>query len=82
MIEVSRLYRLDSGKPLRAFADVIFNAQVLVKGVRVVKNRDGDIFVSMPKQQGKDGKWYESVRLLDDDSKQALQDVVLEAFHV
>ena len=82
MIEVSRLYRLDSGKPLRAFVDVIFNAQVLVKGVRVVKNRDGDIFVSMPKQQGKDGKWYESVRLLDDDSKQALQDVVLEAFHV
>lgn len=82
MIEVARLYRVDNGSSLKAFADVIINEQVLVKGVKVVKNRDGDLFVTMPKQQGKDGKWYETVRLLDEEAKQELQEIVLGAFYV
>ena len=82
MIEVSRMYRLDSGQPLRAFADVIVGEQVLVKGVQVFKNRDGDLFVTLPKQQGKDGKWYETIKLMDEGLKQELQETVLEAFNV
>ena len=81
MIEVARLHRVDNGSSLKAFVDVIVNEQVLVKGVKVVNNRDGNIFVAMPKQQGKDGKWYETVRLLDEETKQELETAVLEAFN-
>ena len=81
MVEVARIYRLNGDAPLKAFVDVIVAEQVLVKGVKVVKNRDGDIFVAMPKQQGKDGRWYETVMLLNEDTKQELQEAVIEAYN-
>ncbi len=81
MIEVARLYRLESGSALKAFADVIIG-NVLVKGVRVATGRNENLYVSMPKAQGKDGKWYDTVRLLDDELKGELQEVVLAAYQV
>ena len=80
MLEVARLYRLDGDSALKAFVDIIIEGQVLVKGVRVVEGKDG-LFVSMPQNQGKDGKWYESVSLLDEGMKQELQEAVLEAYN-
>ena len=81
MVEVARLFRLDNGSALKAFADISIAGQVLVKGVRVVEGKDGNLFVAMPQQQGKDGKWHETVTLLDDELKESLQGVVLEAFN-
>ena len=80
MLEVARLHKLDGDSALKAFADVIVAEQVLVKGVRVVEGKDG-LFVSMPQNQGKDGKWYEAVMLLNDELKEALQETVLEAYN-
>ncbi len=79
MIEVARLYRVDNISSIKAFADVVIG-QLLVKGVRVVKGKNG-LFAGMPKSQGKDGKWYETVRVLDDELKQELQDKILEAYN-
>ena len=81
MVEVARLYRFDNGSSLKAFVDVTVNEQVLIKGVRVVESKDGNLFVAMPKQQGKDSRWHETVSLLDEEVKQELQEVVLEAFN-
>jgi len=80
MIEVARLYRTSNGY-LKAFADVIINGLVLVKGIRVVSSRENGLFVAMPKQRGKDNRWYETVSLLDEEAKQELQEAVLEAFN-
>lgn len=80
MIEVARLYRVENDSSLKAFADVIIG-QVLVKGVRIVEGKNG-LFAGMPKSQGKDGKWYDMVKILDDGLKQELQDAVLEAYNV
>lgn len=79
MIEVARLHRVENGSSLKAFADVVIE-QVLVKGVRIVEGRNG-LFAAMPKSQGKDGKWYDTVKILDDELKQKLQDAVLEAYN-
>ena len=81
MIEVARLYRVDNISSVKAFADVIFNGQLLVKGVRVVEGKNG-LFAGMPKSQGKDGKWYDTVKIVDDELKQELQDTLLEAYNV
>lgn len=80
MIEVARLYRVDNISSLKAFADVVIG-QLLVKGVRVVQGKNG-LFAGMPKSQGKDGKWYDTVKILDDKLKQELQDALLEAYNV
>jgi stage V sporulation protein G len=73
---------MDSGRSsLKAFVDVIFNGQLLVKGVKVADGKNG-LYVSMPSAQGKDGKWYPTVMLLEDSLKEELQTTVLEAYNV
>jgi stage V sporulation protein G len=78
MIEVARLYRFDNGSSLKAFADVVIG-EVLVKGVRIIEGQRG-LFVTMPKSQGKDGKWYPTVALVDKSMQSELQSIVLEAY--
>lgn len=82
MFEVARIYRTDNGSSLKAFVDIIYNGQLLIKGLRVIVGKSDNLFVTMPKAQGKDGKWYDTVKLLDDAAKDEVSDVVLEAYRV
>jgi stage V sporulation protein G len=77
-ISVSRIYKLDTDSKLKAFADVSFSG-IVVKGFSVVNGEKG-LFVSMPRHQGKDGKWYNTVNPLTKEIKQQLSEVVLEAY--
>ena len=51
----------------------------MVKGFSVVEGSNG-LFVSMPRHQGKDGKWYDTVHPETKELKQQLSDAVLEAY--
>jgi DNA-binding cell septation regulator SpoVG len=77
-ISVSRIYKLDTDSKLKAFADVSFSG-IVVKGFSVVNGEKG-LFVSMPRHQGKDGKWYNTVNPLTKELKQQLCEIVLEAY--
>ena len=78
-LEVKRLIRFDGGSSLKAYVDLSVNNQFLIKGLRVVEGKTG-LFVSMPRQQGKDAKWYDSVVALDKEVRKAVGRVVLEAY--
>ncbi|MCX5699483.1 MAG: SpoVG family protein [Candidatus Omnitrophica bacterium] len=78
VISVSRIYKLDTDSKLKAFADVSFSG-VLIKGFSVVDGVKG-LFVSMPRHQGKDGKWRDTVTPSTKELKQQLSEVVLEAY--
>lgn len=78
-IKVHKMYTIDGNKPLKAFADIAINDAVLIKGVKVIEGREG-LFMSMPQDQGKDKKWYESVRCLTNEVRQQISDVVLMAY--
>ncbi len=77
-IQVSRIYRLDGESKLKAFADVAI-AGIVVKGFSVVDGAKG-LFVSMPRQQGKDGKWYNTVYPATKELKEQLAQAVLAAY--
>ncbi|MCX5668958.1 MAG: SpoVG family protein [Candidatus Omnitrophica bacterium] len=77
-ISVSRIYKLDTDSKLKAFADVTFSG-VVIKGFSVVDGSKG-LFVSMPRHQGKDGKWRDTVTPTSKELKQQLAEVVLEAY--
>ena len=77
-IEVSRIYRIDGESKLKAFADVSFGS-VVVKGLRIVEGKKG-LFVGMPRQQGKDGKWYNSVWPTTKEIQQRISETVLAAY--
>ena len=81
MVTVSSLHRLNNSSQVKAFADVIFYQQVLVKGVKVIESKDNTLFVAMPSQKSKDGKWSDTVALLDKVSKEQLRIAVLKAYN-
>lgn len=77
-IAISRLYRMDGDTKTKAFVDICVSG-VIVKGLRVVEGTHG-LFVSMPRHQGKDGRWYNTVYPTTKDIQQELSDLIISAY--
>lgn len=78
-LSVKRLLHFKGEGSLKAYCDLAIAEAFLIKGLRVVEGKNG-LFVSMPRQQGKDGKWYDSVTALTKEAKAEVGRVVLEAY--
>ena len=78
-VNVERVYRLDGDSALKGFADISICKSIVVKGLRIVAGKNG-LFVGMPQQLGKDGKWHNRVALMDESLKERLNELVLSAF--
>ena len=78
-LSVKRLVKFDGEGTLKAFCDLAIDELFLVKGLKVVEGKRG-LFVSMPRQQGKDTKWYDSVLALTKEAKADVDRVVLQAY--
>lgn len=79
-LSVKRLMKFDGEGSLKAFCDLAIEDCFLVKGVKIVEGKRG-LFVSMPRQQGKDAKWYNHVEMLTEAVKADVDRLVLEAYH-
>ena len=78
-IQVNRLYRFDGDGKLKGFADVSVGGAFIVKGFRIVQGKNG-IFIGMPQQQGKDGRWYNVAYPVTKEMRQQISEIVLEAY--
>ncbi|MCX5685871.1 MAG: SpoVG family protein [Candidatus Omnitrophica bacterium] len=78
-MEVSRLHKLDGTGATKAFCDLSILDSFIIKGLRVVEGEKG-LFVSMPQEAGKDGKWYSTVIPLNREIKDEIEKIVLEAY--
>ena len=76
---ITRFILFDGDGALKAFCDVAVGGLLLIKGVRVIEGRKG-LFISMPRQQGKDGAWHDSVVPLSKEMRMELSCLVLETF--
>lgn len=76
--EVKRVIRLTGDGTVKAFCDVAIG-NFLIKGIRVVDGKNG-LFVSMPREQGKNGQWYDMVMPLSKDVRAQLSEAVMEAY--
>lgn len=79
-VVITNIYRLEGEGTLKAFCDIIVSDSLIISGIRIVEGRKG-LFVSMPSKQGKDGKWYESIRPVNREVRDALNDMVIKAFN-
>ncbi len=77
--EVKRLHKLDGEGKLKAFADVAIEDILLIRGLRIVNGKKG-LFVGMPREQGRNGQWYQTVFPLSDEVKSQLNEIVLQAY--
>ena len=79
-IVIANIYRFEGSETLKAFCDIIVSDTMLIKGLRVMQGRNG-LFVRMPAKQGKDGKWYESIRPMSKEIRNALNEIIINAFN-
>lgn len=77
-VQVSRIYKVEGDSKLKAFVDIIL-AGLVIKGMRIVSGSKG-LFLAMPRQQGKDGKWYNTVYPVDKQVHQELSEIVLQSY--
>ena len=78
--KVTRLHRLDGEGSLKAFVDIALNESLLLKGLRIVEGRNG-LFVSMPREKGKDNRWYETVHPMSKEIKGEISSAILSAYN-
>ena len=78
-IEVSRIHKLDGAGATRAFVDLAVEDSFIIKGIRIVEGAKG-LFVTMPREEGKDGKWYTTVVPLKREIKDEIERIVLDAY--
>ena len=76
---VTRLHKLDGSGTTKAFCDLSVSDSLVIKGLRVVEGEKG-LFVSMPREEGRDGKWYNTVIPLKREVKDEIEKLVLEAY--
>ena len=76
---VKRINRFDGEGTLKAFCDLQVAESFLIKGLMVIEGKNG-LFVSMPREQGKDGNWYDTVFPLSKEIRQQVSEVVLGAY--
>ena len=78
-VKVDKLTKLESGSKLKAFCDLLFGDLFLVKGFRVVQGEKG-LFVGMPQQISKQGKWFNIFMPTTKEISEYLKEVILQAY--
>ena len=78
-LKVDRIHKLSDNGPMKAFVDLNINDVLVIKGLRVVQGQKG-LFVSMPQEQGKDKRWYDSIRCLSSEIRDRINEKVLTAY--
>lgn len=77
-IKVVRLHRFEGETKTKAFVDVAIG-DFVVKGLRLVDGANG-LFLSMPREKGKDGKYYDAFYPATQEAKGSLEQTVLAAY--
>ncbi len=77
-LKVVRLHKLEGDSKTKAFLDIALG-DFVVKGLKIIQGQKG-LFLSMPQDKAKDGKWYNAFYPVTREARQALTDVVLAAY--
>ena len=78
-LKVDRIHKLSDNGPMKAFVDLSVNDVLVIKGLRVVQGQKG-LFVSMPQEQGKDKRWYDTIRCISSEIRDRINEKVLTAY--
>lgn len=78
-VKVDRLTKLGNESKVKAFCDLLFGDLFLIKGFRVVQG-EKELFVGMPQQISKQGKWFDVFIPATNEIREYLKEVVLQAY--
>ena len=70
---------LRSEEKLKAFANVTFDNDFVVRGLKVINGNRG-FFISMPSRKRRDGTHHDVAHPINNDTRKRIEDAVLEAY--
>ena len=80
-----KIYPFDTGfhqTSLRAYADVVLDDLLVIKGFKVLAAKSGGLFIGMPSKKGKDGKYYDQIEFKVNDFQSELRTRILKAYKI
>jgi stage V sporulation protein G len=79
-VKIDRMYILPDAGNLKAFADIRINDMFVLRGCRMVESKKG-LFVSLPKETGKDGRFYEVLSCITADAFEAISKAMMDEYN-
>lgn len=75
-----RLHKVEGEEPVKAYASVTLDKQVVIGKIRLI---DGDkgFFVAMPSDKGKDGRFHDVAFPITGELRAKMQDAVLKRYY-
>ena len=70
VVKVERIHILNGEGPTKAFCDIVILDTFVAKGLRVVEGKES-LFLAMPQEQGRDGKWYNTFHTISKEMHKA-----------
>ena len=67
---------------IRAYADVVFDDLLVIKGFKILVAKSGGLFVGMPSKKGKDGNYYDQIEFKANDFLSELRTRILDKYKV
>jgi len=71
---------LRNEEKLKAFVNVTFDNQFVVRGMKVIKGANG-FFVSMPSRKMSDGSFRDIAHPINNDFRQFIEKAILDEYH-
>jgi stage V sporulation protein G len=65
---------------LKAFVNVTFDDDFVVRGMKVIEGKNG-LFVAMPSRRSKDGTFRDIAHPINNEMRKRLEDIVLQEYH-
>ena len=80
LVKVDKMRLMTQGEStVKAFCDVLLGGVYVVKGLRVIEGQKG-LFVGLPREKGKNDKWYDIFYPITKEARETLISTVLKAY--
>ncbi len=77
--QVEKMFVLPDAGSLKAFADLVIGDVLTIRGLRIMEGKKG-LFITLPREQGKDNKWYDQVVCRNAEIFEQISTVVLDYY--
>lgn len=77
--KVTRIHKFDGKGATKAICDVVIADEFVIKGFRIIEGKNG-LFVGVPQESGKDGKWYNRAFPITAQTREALNETVISTY--
>lgn len=77
--KVTRIHKFDGKGTTKAICDVTIADEFVIKGFRIIEGKNG-LFVGVPQESGKNGKWYNSAFPITAQTREALNAAVISTY--